>query len=147
MPLRDGPLTLAPRATFRIVGIELGLDDGPVSAAHALPRVASALLAGRRLSRLAVPAGLAARLWRTAVLPQALYGCELRTIPRRALQGLAAQGRSLVPAKAPEVVCGLPLDPSLDMSLRCLRWLWTLGNQTSLASTVHRFLATLQHSS
>ena len=101
LPLRGRPLTLTPRATFRIVGIELGLADGPVSAVHALPRVASALLAGKRLPRLEVPAGLAARLWRTAVLPQALYGCELRTMPKRALQGLSAQGRSLVGGCSP----------------------------------------------
>ena len=158
LALRDGPLELTIRPTFRIVGVELGLDDSLVSAVHAQPRIDQALLAGKRLTRLDLPAGLAASLWRPVVVPQALYGCEVRTLPKHALHAVAIQGRLILPVKPPlqlssyraaEVVCGLPLgacavqDPFLEMQSRRLRWFWTLANQEGLVGTLHRLLATV----
>ena len=156
LALRDGPLKLTSRSTFRIVGLELGVSDLATSAVHSEPRVAKALLSGKRLTRLELPAGVAAVLYRSVVLPQALYGCELRTIPKHALKAVALQGRTIVPTRAPlhlsryraaEVVSGLPLgscavrDPFQEVHMRRIRWLWTLANQTGLVGTVHRFLA------
>jgi hypothetical protein len=88
LPLRDGPLTLISRSTFRMVGVELGACDAAASRAQLAPRLPKALLAGKRLSRLPLPSGVLAHLWRAVILPQALYGCEVRSLPAQSLQGL-----------------------------------------------------------
>ena len=93
----DNCITLATRATFRIVGIELGAPERLATNAHYTPRIKKALLAGRRLADLGIPAAVTAQMWRTAVLPQALYGCELREIPYTSLlKPLCQQGKQMV---------------------------------------------------
>ena len=154
--LRDGKLALPLRATFRVVGVELGACDRVASSVHFGSRVETALETGRQLQQLPVPAPLASLLWRTVVLPKALYGCELRSLPSPLLCALTRQCRDIVPVKAPlqlchyrsaEVICGPPLgacavrDPMHEMLVGRLRWLLILGNEASLVCTVHRYLA------
>ena len=50
--LRDGPVSLPLRDTFKVVGIELGAIDRAASTAHFTPRFETALKAGRRLQLL-----------------------------------------------------------------------------------------------
>ena len=157
LTLVDGSLELTTRATFRMVGVELGSNERVATQRHLEPRLAKALLAGKRLASIDVPTAVAAQLWRTTVLPQALYGCEVRRITSGQLRPLCIQGRQVVARKAPvalshygamEVVCGLPLgkcavrDPRLEVLSRRLKWLHLLANQSGLVGTVHRGLAT-----
>ena len=155
--LDQGPLELVTAATFRMVGVELGSQEREVTAAHVKPRLAKALLAGRRLAGIPVPTAVAAQMWRMAILPQALYGCEVRSITKGELQSLCLQGRMIVPKKLPlalsrygaiEMVTGLPLgacavrDARQEVTTRRLKWLVNLANQPGLVGTVHRSLAT-----
>ena len=141
------------RATFEVVGIELGAKERVASLAHFAPRLQKALHSGKRLLSLEVPAGVAAQMWRTTVLAQALYGCEIREVSHAQLRPLCAQGKSGISNKVPlelsnycasEAALGSPLgacaarDPRLRM-----RWLVTLANHVGLVGTVHRHLATL----
>ena len=154
--LREGELALPLGATFRVVRVELGACDRVASSVHFGSRVETALETGRRLQQLPVPAPLASLLWRTVVLPKALYGCELRSLPSPLLCALTRQCRDIVPVKAPlqlchyrsaEVICGPPLgacavrDPMHEMLVGRARWLLILGNEASLVGTVHRYLA------
>ena len=66
----------------------MGAHEQAASAVHVDSRLPKALLAARRLSSLGVPAAVAMNMWRTAVLPQALYGCEVRNISHAQLQSL-----------------------------------------------------------
>ena len=156
LPLRDGPLVLVSRSTFRMVGVELGASDPVASRVHLAPRLAKALLAGKRLARLPLPAGVMAHIWRAVVLPQALHGCEARSLPAYALQAVRQQGLMVVPHAAPlrlshykaaEVVGGLPLgdsairDISEEALSRRLQWLLIMANQPGLVGTVHRCTA------
>ena len=101
LPLSSGPLHLDVRATFRIVGVELGAQERVATSSHVAQRIPKALLSGQRLAGLAVPAPLAAHLWRTAILPQALYGSEIRRVTPRHIWPLVVQGRRVVARKAP----------------------------------------------
>ena len=157
LPLTSGPLELEVRATFRVVGVELGATERVATAVHFAQRLSKALLSGRRLTGLDVPAPLAAHLWRTAVLPQALYGCELRRLTPSQLCPLAVQCRRMVARKAPlalshyaasEVLHGPPLgacavvDPRREVLVRRLKWLAVIANMPGLVGAVHRLLAT-----
>ena len=99
-----------------------------------------------------------AHLWRAVILPQALYGCEVRSLPAQSLQAVRAQGLQLVPHSVPlrlschraaEIASGRPLgdcavrDVAEEALARRLRWLLVLANQPGLVGTVHRYLATL----
>ena len=156
LDLASGPLILETRATFRIVGVELGANEHVATAAHILGRLPKALLGGRRLAALDVPTAVAAQLWRTAILPQGLYGSEVRRISSNQLWPLTLQGRNVVSRKPPtsisyfgalEVLSGPPLgacafrDPRLDVLARRLRWLVALANLPGLVGTLHRLLA------
>jgi hypothetical protein len=157
LQLESGPLPLETRSTFRMVGVELGCSDSVATTVHLAARVPKALLSGRRLAALGVPASVATQMWRTAVLPHALYGCEVRGVTNIQLMPLWAQGKTTLPRLPPlslsrfaavEVLGGLPLgdcalrDPRLEMLARRLRWLHVLGNHSGLLGTLHRQLAT-----
>ena len=141
---------------FRIVGVVLGTNDRLATSAHAEPRLAKALITTRRLRQLSLPAALTALLWRTAVLPQALYGCELRNITPDHLTPLSRAGQAAVSAqsplhlntwRAPEVLMGPPLgqcavlDPVLALRQRQLQWLQLIANSPDLVGFVHRHVA------
>ena len=123
--------------TFRVVGIELGMAETSTTKKHAEPRIAKALLAGKRLAALPVPAAVAAQMWRSTVLAQALYGCEVRHLSDTLLRPLRAQGRLMLAHKAPlalscygamEAISGPPLGacalrhPTMEVLLRQLTW-------------------------
>ena len=87
---------LLTRETFRIVGIELGLVERSTTVRHATPRCEKAQLTVKRLAALPVPASVAAQMWRSTVLAQALYGCEVRQLTTALLKPLCTQARSVV---------------------------------------------------
>ena len=95
-------------------------------------------------------------LWRVAVLPQALYGCELRDISLAQLVPLGSLGKSMLSSKrplqlsvwrSPEALCGPPLGdtalqaPAMEMRQRQLQWLQIVINHPGLAGYVHRAVA------
>ena len=103
-----------------------------------------------------LPASLCSLLWRTTVLPQALYGCEVRNIRPGQLVPLASAGKAAIQAKvplelnvwrAPEVLHGPPLgdsairEPLEEVRERQLRWLQLVANLPGLVGTVHRVAA------
>ena len=139
--------------TFKIVGVVLGAHERLATELHLSPRLDKALVTTRRLRMLELPAAVCALLWTTAVLPQALYGCEVRDVMPSKLMPLAAAGQAAIVSKAPlhlncwrapEVVMGPPLgasavrDPVLELRTRQLRWLQVLVNLPSVVGLVHR---------
>ena len=136
-----------------MVGIELGVVKLEATRVHALPRLAKAALTVERLRAPPVPTAIAAHLWRSTVLAQALYGCEIRQYPARELAALGCQARAVVSTKEPlclsnyraaEAARGQPLgacavaDPRWEALTRRLRWLVVLCNLPGLVGTVHR---------
>ena len=99
VPSLDVPVVTSP--TFRIVGIILGSSERLATAAHFVPRLANALTTTRRLRMLALPASISALLWRVAVLPQALYGCEIRSVSPDQLVPLTRAGQAAIQAHSP----------------------------------------------
>ena len=99
VPSLDVPVVTSP--TFRIVGIILGSSERLATAAHFMPRLANALTTTRRLRMLALPASISALLWRVAVLPQALYGCEIRSVSPDQLVPLTRAGQAAIQAHSP----------------------------------------------
>ena len=75
--------------SFRFVGVEVGLPEPEASRVHLGPRVTKALATVQRLRALQLPSSLCSLLWRTTVLPQALYGCEVRDLRPKDLKSLA----------------------------------------------------------
>ena len=67
-------------ATFRMVGVVLGTREQLATVAHMRPRLDKALTTTRHLRLLELPASCASLLWRTAVLPQALYASEVSDV-------------------------------------------------------------------
>ena len=94
-----GDLTLTTSDSFRFVGVELGLPEPRATKAHLAPRLEKALTTTQRLRTQQLPASLCCLSWRTAVLPQALYGCEVRDVRPSDLASLAAAGKAAVIAK------------------------------------------------
>ena len=156
LQLESGPLELTTRSTFRMVGIELGDNEELATSVHLDARLPEALVAGRRLAGLSLPTAIAAQMWRTAILPKALYGCEIRLVSHGQLLPLWALGKTTIPRMGPlylntyaaaEVLGGLPLgghavrDPREEALGRRLRWLQTLANHSGLLGTLHRQLA------
>ena len=91
--------------TFRMVGVVLASSDVTATRQHLLPRLEKAVATAQRLRSLPLPAAITAQLWRTTVLPQALYCCEVRDVRRTTLAPLTAAGRALffpTPAAAPQ---------------------------------------------
>ena len=154
--MQVGDLAADTQPFFRMVGVVLGSPEDAATEMHLEKRLPKALETARRLQALRVPASLAAHLWRSTVLPQALYGCEVRHVTAKQLGPLVALGRSLLVKKAPldlncwrapEVLMGPPLgdtslrDPVWDMQVRQLRWLQLIANLPGLAGVVHRHVA------
>jgi hypothetical protein len=142
--------------TFKVVGVVLGVDERKATQSHFGPRLDKAISTTRRLRMLQLPAALSSHLWRTTVLPQALYGCELRDVRPAQLAPLTSAGQAAVASKpplhlncwrAPEVLMGLPLgdtavrDPMLEVRDRQLRWLQLVANLPGLVGLVHRVAA------
>ena len=154
VPQLASPVVTSPH--FRIVGIVLGTSERLATAAHFTPRLANALLTTRRLRMLALPASISALLWRVAVLPQALYGCEIRNVTPDQLVPLTRAGQAAIAAHSPlhlntwratEALSGPPLGdsavcpPTLSVRQRQLRWLHLLANLPSICGYMHRVTA------
>ena len=154
--IQAGDLEALTAPNFKFVGVVLGLPEPLASQAHLGPRLAKALATTQRLRALQLPASLCGLLWRSTVLPQALYGCQIRDLRPQALAPLAQAGQAAVVHKAPlqlntwrapEVARGLPMgqsavgDPVESMRFLQLSWLQLLGNSPSLAGVVHRAVA------
>ena len=90
------------------------------------------------------------------MLPQALYGCQVRNVRPKDLVPLASQGKAAIISKPPlelnawsalEVAMGLPLgdsavaEPIAVARLLQLQWLHCLSNCPGIAGVVHRFVA------
>ena len=93
--------TLETSVTFRFVGILFGTAETSTASAHFAPRIEKALATTQRLSTIQLPASLAVLLWRSTVLPQALYGCEIRDVRKFHLLPLQRAARSLVAVRHP----------------------------------------------
>ena len=147
---------MASTPTFRIVGVVLGQDETSATALHVGPRLEKAKMTAMRLWSLDLQASICSLLWRVAVLPQALYGCEVRDVSAAQLLPLASLGKTMLRSKpplqlsvwrSPEALCGPPLGdtalkaPSVEMRERQLDWLHLLVNLPSLAGYVHRVAA------
>ena len=119
-------------------------------------RIPKALLSGRRLAGLDVPTPLAAHLWRSTILSQALYGCEIRRLIPKQIWPLAVQSRRVIARKAPlslsqyaaaEILHGPPLgacaimDPRREVLSRRLKWLAVIAGMPGLVGSLYRFLA------
>ena len=83
------------------------------------------------LLSLEVAASVVAQMWRTTVLAQALYVCEVREVSHTQLSAAHRFGACAVQ------------DPRLEVAIRRMRWLVTLANHVGAVGTVHRHLATL----
>ena len=90
------------------------------------------------------------------MLPQALYGCEVRDVRRTALSSLTAAGRALFVQRqplylnlwrspfvlfSPSLGDSMLQDPMLEVRERQLRWLQLLVNPVSIAGIAHRAVA------
>ena len=150
----DRAIPISP--TFKIVGVVLGQNEQMATKLHLQPRLERALCTTRRLRALDLPAGICGMLWKTAILPQALYGCEVRDVRPAQLHALVAMGKASHVCKPPlnlnswraaEVLMGPPLgesglrDPVQEMRQRQLCWLQLVCNQPGLVGTVHRAVA------
>ena len=159
LPVTLAGADLTTRATFRVVGVELGGPERSAAAAHAQPRLATAYRAAERLRSLPVPPALTAHLWRAVVLAQALYGCEVSLYPAKVLELLGRRGYAILAAnrmldlavwRAPEVLAGWPfgacavVDPRDEACSRRVRWCVVLANEPSLVGMVHRFCCSAQ---
>ena len=140
-------------STFKIVGVVLGSDERQATELHIAPRLTKATATLQRLKALDLPSSLCCLLWRTAVLPQALYGCEVRNVTPPDLHKLSSASKAALGPKfpirvncwrAPEILSGLPLgesevrDPVLELRDRQLRWWHLVSNLPSLVGAVHR---------
>jgi hypothetical protein len=154
--LKIGELSVESSPTFRMVGVVLGQHEAVATTAHVTPRLEKAIVTAQRLQALELPASICSLLWRTTVLPQALYGCEVRHVRPSQLAPLLSLGKTLLTTKAPlqlnvwrspAALCGLPLgdtalrDPCFEVRLRQLVWLQLLANLPSIVGIVHRYLA------
>ena len=86
---------------FRMVGVVLGDDERAATEAHFTPRMGAALEVLQRLRCLDVPMSLGCLLWRTHVLPKALYGCEVRNVTPEQLVKLSSGGKAALGPKFP----------------------------------------------
>ena len=145
--------------TFRMVGVVLASCEVTATREHLAPRLEKALNTARRLRCLPLPASITALLWRTAVLPQALYGCEIRDVRRTALSSLTAAGRALFVQRqplylnlwrspfvlfSPSLGDSMLQDPMLEVRERQLRWLQLLVNSVSIVGIAHRAVAWME---
>ena len=143
--------------TFKVVGVILGSNPMVSANEHVAKRVRKAEETAQRLRCLQLPAGICGLLWRSVVLPQALYGCEVVDYRPSHLRRLVAQGKAIVSMKsplwlnkwrAPEVLMGWPLgemravDPIYIMRLRQVTWLIEVANAVGLVGVVNRAVST-----
>ena len=114
-----GTLVVKTSPLFRMVGVVLGEEDKALTDAQFAPRLQAALATVQRLRTLELPASLCSLLWRTAVLPRALYGCEVRDLTPEKLVPLSSGGKAALGPKfpirvnewrPPEVLMGLPCE-------------------------------------
>ena len=87
---------------FCMVGVVFGEEHAALLAAHFIPRL-KALITLHRLWTLELPSSLCSLLQRTAVLPRALYGCEIRDMTPEMVVPLSSGGKA-------------PLGPKFSMS-------------------------------
>ena len=151
-----GGLTLKTEAYLKVVGVVLGEGEGMLVKEHFTPRLQAAAAVVQRLRTLDLPASVCCLLWRTDVLPKALYGCEVRDVTPKDLVPLSSAGKAAIGPKhplglnvwrAPEVLMGPPFgdssvrDPVLEARERQLRWLQLVCNMPGLVGEVHRLVA------
>ena len=149
-------LQAATSPTFKMVGVVLGANEQLATKAHLAPRLEKALVTARRLKMLDLPAAVCSLLWHTAVLPQAVYGCEVRDLRPTALATLTSAGQAAVSGKSPlllngwrssDALMGPPFGssavraPMLEVRERQLRWLHVLANLPTVVGLVHRVVA------
>lgn len=140
--------------TFTIAGVTFAKTEQLSETLHFGKRFEKAKQTTERLSALKLPVPIKARLWRTVVLTQALYGCEIRDPPKEMLEGLAVKGRIALRSSsylnrwaAPEALMGNSIgdwsfkDPCIETRQRQLRWIQELANSRDLAGNIHRGLA------
>ena len=154
--VQAGGLEVKTSPSFKMVGVVFGANEQLATKSHLQPRLEKALATARRLRMLELPASVCSLLWRSAVLPQAVYGCEVRDVRPSQVAALTSAGQAAVAAKmplhlngwrAPEVLMGPPLGPSavrepmLEVRERQLRWLQVLANLPTLVGLVHRLVA------
>ena len=154
--LRVADRSLQTSSTFRMVGVVLASCESTATRQHLAPRLEKALATAHRLRCLPLPVPITALLWRSAVLAQALYGCEVRDIRPALLAPLMAAGRALFTRRPPlylnlwrsPIVLFSPslgdfsvCDPMLEVRQRQMRWLQLLANSPGLVGNVHRAMA------
>ena len=148
--------TLESSPTFRMVGVVLASCETTATRCHLVPRLEKALHTAQRLRCLPLPAPISALLWRIAVLPQAIYGCEVRDVRPTPLAPLVAAGRALYARRlplhlnmwrspavlfSPSLGDSMLRDPMLEVRERQLRWMHLLTNSPGIVGTVHRAVA------
>ena len=142
---------------FKIVGVVIAAaSEKEATKRHLAGRVEKAVMSGRRLEAMAVPPWMKAHLWRAVVLPQALYGCEVRNVkvaPKQ-LGRVVAVGKRVLRGSlklaswgAPELLMSQALgevgfrDPLMEVRCRQARWLVEMANGQDLVGRLHRALA------
>ena len=96
-----GDLRVTTETTFKFVGIVLGRVEREATIAHFAPRLAKALATTRQLRSLDLQASICCLLWRTTVLPQALYGCQLGGVRPVDMDPFSKARKAAVVHKAP----------------------------------------------
>ena len=67
----------ATQSFFKVVGVYLGVNERAATKEQLAHRLPKAMATVQRLRALNIPASLASLLWKSTVLPQAVYGCEV----------------------------------------------------------------------
>ena len=149
--IREETVTL--RSTFRVVGVETGEDERVATKAHVTPRAEKAAKALRRLRGLTLPSAVQSRMWERAILPMALYGCEVRDVRPAQLHSLLKEGYGMLTHAAPislscfratETLSGPALgemglrEPMEEVQVRQLRWALTINNSETVVGEVRR---------
>ena len=156
--LRVGKTMVDLSDTFKIVGVVVGAaSEKAATERHLEPRIEKALMSARRLEVIPVPLWIKARMWKMVVLPQLLYGCEVRNVvvqPKGIGRILTVGKRTVRDSlkmaiwSAPEFLMSPILgdmafrDIMLEARCRQLRWLVEMSNGTDLVARFHRALAT-----
>ena len=99
--VRAAGLEATTSPTFKMVGVVLGANEQLATKIHLAPRLEKALQTARRLRMLELPAAVCSMLWRTAVLPQAVYGCVVRDLRPSQVTLLTTAGQAAIAAKFP----------------------------------------------
>ena len=139
-----------------MVGVVLASCEATATRQHVAPRLEKALATAQRLRSLPLPASISALLWRSTVLAQALYGCEVRDLRPSHLAPLTTASTALFVCRAPlhlnlwrsPLVLFSPSlgdctlrDPMLEVRERQLQWLQLFANLLDIVGTLHRAVA------